>query len=71
MECDKKKYKDSRAARGAIRTISKSPNQGKKPIRAYLCPNCGFYHITSASKDSYEAEKKRRQPKNPLTNVNR
>lgn len=45
--CTKKSYKDAKHARNAIKRITRAPNEGKKPIRAYLCPECNKYHITS------------------------
>lgn len=53
MRCAKKAYTDIKAARNAIKVIDQTPNMGKKPIRAYLCPECNKYHITSKQKTGY------------------
>lgn len=47
MACVKTKYKDAKQARGAIKRITLALNTGKKPVRAYHCPDCNYYHITS------------------------
>jgi hypothetical protein len=48
--CKKKAYKDARAARTAIRTLSKFSERDKVPTRSYLCPYCNQYHLTSKPK---------------------
>jgi len=32
---------------GAMATIARDPRDTKKPIRAYRCPDCACWHLTS------------------------
>jgi len=49
MECTKKKFKDSRQAKSALKSISnKEDNRDFKPCRAYACSNCGGFHLTKS-----------------------
>lgn len=50
MECKKVRYKDKGEAQERLNKIRKISNRNKKPLRAYYCPNCGEYHLTSITK---------------------
>lgn len=44
--CNKWSY-DKEGAERALNDIAKDERPHKKPCRAYLCPKCGLYHLTS------------------------
>lgn len=49
-DCVKVTYLNKKDANRALKTISESNRRntkGKKPIRSYECPHCGFWHLTS------------------------
>lgn len=46
--CDKQRYPSGPHARWALQVIRKRGKRGdKKPVRAYLCPHCQGWHLTS------------------------
>lgn len=47
MECKKTKYKDLAAAEQDIARIKKKSTRERLPNRAYHCPHCNGWHITS------------------------
>lgn len=48
VACGKVAYGDQVAAQSALRSIqSVGEVREKVPIRAYYCPRCGFWHLTS------------------------
>lgn len=55
MNCVKIAYMNLGAALEAMRSVNRKPDRKKQITRAYLCPNCGWFHLTSMS------QKKRRK----------
>jgi hypothetical protein len=48
VRCRKTRYRDELAALFAIdRIANKGRDTGVRPVRAYRCPNCRAWHITS------------------------
>lgn len=48
MRCRKKRFRDRIAALMALEKIQAwGSDRGTKPIRAYHCPHCGGWHLTS------------------------
>jgi len=47
MECKKKLYRDKMEAIHTMRYIQTLDDGRKKPIRAYQCPYCTKWHLTS------------------------
>jgi len=45
--CEKVAYRSFDAAKKALKRIWKYPNKCRKPHRAYQCPYCRAYHLTS------------------------
>lgn len=43
-------FDDQESAVSAMATIARDPRDIKKPIRAYQCPSCGAWHLTSMPK---------------------
>lgn len=47
-DCGKTRYRDREEAKDAIRTIKLSGEvRDKRPVRAYECPDCRGWHLTS------------------------
>ena len=47
MSCDKVAYHSERAAQGAARRIRRTSGL---PFRAYACPECSRWHVTSGDR---------------------
>lgn len=47
MECTKVKFANEKFALEWIDKINKTSHRRIRPIRAYLCYNCGAWHLTS------------------------
>lgn len=47
MSCKKKAFESLEDAGIKLNKIKEEEGDNKKPIRAYLCPNCEKYHLTS------------------------
>jgi len=73
MACDKVTYNSFEEAQRVVNAAAKAPrfyHNGKrmnrrvtyKPKRAYKCPNCGMYHLTSKKE-----EKRRNKGLKPQT----
>lgn len=45
--CDKQPYTDEEEAKKALKLIRQDKREHKKPIRAYKCEKCRFWHLTS------------------------
>lgn len=54
--CNKVTYPTEAAAKASLRKIRGAKNKHKKPQRAYECPDCSGWHLTS--QDSREWQKK-------------
>lgn len=50
MNCGKKPFVNMEEALSAIALIRKRSSRDKIPVRAYPCPDCGKFHITSFKK---------------------
>lgn len=50
--CVKRRYQDEQQATDALAQIAATPDQRKKPIRAYACAACRGWHITSKTYDT-------------------
>jgi hypothetical protein len=51
--CNKMSFESAKQARRHLNTIRTARNSGScdhKKLRAYLCPDCGKYHLTSSKK---------------------
>jgi C4-type Zn-finger protein len=40
-------YKDQKEAIVGLHKIQNAPTDGKKPVRAYKCDRCPYWHLTS------------------------
>jgi hypothetical protein len=47
--CSKKSFTNHRDAQNEINNIKKHSSRSKIPMRAYYCPKCKYYHLTSIS----------------------
>jgi hypothetical protein len=48
---DKRRFRDGKAARKALGTIKdRGERRAGKPQRAYACPECGGWHLTSEAR---------------------
>lgn len=52
MTCKKRPYPTNRDAIAALRRIKRKYHRAptpapKRPVRSYLCPECGCWHLTS------------------------
>jgi len=65
MECDKKSFSSSKAA---LKFVRNSRGLVKKAgrVRAYLCPDCKNFHITTMSLDSWKKGGRYELPKNKI-----
>lgn len=45
--CQKKSFHDEDAALASIAQSALMPGIHKRPARAYHCPHCGYWHLTS------------------------
>lgn len=50
MQCRKKGYSSLTEAEESMYDHWRRPRPGKMPVRAYHCPNCRDYHLTSEPK---------------------
>lgn len=65
MECTKVKFSDEKQAKYYIDKLKNTSIREKKPIRAYLCPHCLSWHLTSKTeKEDLQMEKYRQEIKN-------
>lgn len=65
MECTKAKFSDEKQAQYYIDKLKNTSIREKKPIRAYLCPHCLSWHLTSKTeKDDLQMGKYRQEIKN-------
>jgi C4-type Zn-finger protein len=46
-QCNKFCYNDKKEAITDLHKIKNAPNEGKKPVRAYQCDRCPYWHLTS------------------------
>lgn len=53
--CDKLYYCSKKVAKEHLKIIAKQKNKNgiKKPIRAYECPKCSGWHLTSLTLEEY------------------
>ena len=54
--CEKRTYRTAKGANRALANLKmQSPKEpgGKKPVRRYECPECGYWHLTSQTKVEY------------------
>ena len=47
VRCRKARYRDKKLALDVLRHFAKTSVREKTPIRAYYCPDCKGWHITS------------------------
>jgi len=47
MHCKKRAYRDKDEAVRVLRGLKRKLDGKKKPVRAYLCDDCGKWHLTS------------------------
>lgn len=47
MACQKRQYPSLRKAELAMYNHWRRPRTGKMPVRAYKCPACSNWHLTS------------------------
>lgn len=47
LPCEKYTYVDEGEARKALKLIKQDKRTHKKPVRAYQCEVCGYWHLTS------------------------
>lgn len=47
MECKKVRFANEKFAQEYIDKLAKTSNRIRKPLRAYLCPFCKTWHLTS------------------------
>ncbi len=47
MKCAKRRYRDDIAAKLDLARIANVSKSAKSPQRAYLCPACHGWHLTS------------------------
>lgn len=47
MECKKVRFANEKFAQEYINKLSRTSNRERKPLRAYLCPFCLTWHLTS------------------------
>lgn len=61
MKCSKKSFDTIDEARLRLTQIFINSNRSTKPIRPYLCNECGKYHLTSKTKQKFQSnlQKKR------------
>ncbi|GAB3226293.1 hypothetical protein GCM10027423_63100 [Spirosoma arcticum] len=52
--CSKITYIDKQEANSALHKIQAFSNAVTLPVRSYECSRCGFWHLTSKSKEEYE-----------------
>lgn len=50
MDCKKVAYDSKQEANARVIKIQKEEGDNKKPIRAYRCPHCDKFHLTSFTK---------------------
>lgn len=50
MKCEKQSYKTRQIAMSKLDEISEEDDRGDKPVRAYKCPHCEYWHLTSMAK---------------------
>lgn len=47
LPCYKYSYLDEKIANEQLKIVREDKGDHKKPIRAYQCEKCGFWHLTS------------------------
>lgn len=47
--CEKIAYPNEAEAKFALKTITQTEQEHKKPVRAYECPKCNQWHLTSTA----------------------
>jgi hypothetical protein len=45
--CGKRRFRDKQQALRALRTLQRVGSRQKIPVRAYQCPACNGWHLTS------------------------
>lgn len=48
--CVKERYRTEGAANDDLFNIARRPGAHLKPVRAYLCPHCSGFHLTSQAR---------------------
>ena len=48
--CIKRRYRDAHAANDDLVEFGRRPGTHAKPVRAYYCPHCSGYHLTSEAR---------------------
>lgn len=61
MSCKKRAYDSMEDAKLKLAKIQAEEGDNKKPIRAYLCPKCKKFHLTSFTKKTQQRVVKIRQ----------
>jgi len=61
MKCNKRRFESKAAALKMIRKGSKKLKSIAGRVRAYLCPHCHGYHITSQEKNNPKGHYKKHE----------
>lgn len=64
--CHKKAYLSKKEAKAVVKSIARHSRRDKKPKRAYQCPRCGNWHLTSMSIEEYRTNNQPIMQKNTV-----